>query len=486
SFINHRESESNGKLGANTTFKNIYIQGQLHRFICLNGLDKPITYSNLRLENITLENIPKSYNWIYANAANNNTTSIEIIFKNVRFGNRFIKASDFKTKGTTNFTFNTNGIKYTGYMNPSEQSDCSCPVGNEFHDINDLNIETTSCTQAVLKWTDNNTGESGYRIRRKVASSSTYTTLGDIKANAQTYIDSSVKEGVTYIYQVRALDNGVAATNSNTPGITIPNCPTVTIFKDITDLEITGTACNQVVLSWTDNCTGESGFRIRRKVASESTFTTLGDVDADEQTYTDNSVIDGTTYIYQVRALDNGVAATISNTPQVTTPNCLNDITDLSITDTACNMVVLNWTDNCTGESGFRVYRKISKASNYTPIEDVAADVKAYTDSSVIEGETYIYQVRALDNGVAATNSNTPQITIPNCPIVTILNDITDLAIMDFACNKVVLSWTDNCTGESGFRIRRKVASESAFTTLGDVDADEQTYTDNSVIDGTT
>ncbi|MCG8698552.1 MAG: hypothetical protein MI922_10900, partial [Bacteroidales bacterium] len=89
SFINHRESDSNGKLCANTTFKNIYIQGQLARFICLNGLVKPITYENLRLENITLENIPNSYNWIYANAANNNTTSIEIIFKNVRYGNRF-------------------------------------------------------------------------------------------------------------------------------------------------------------------------------------------------------------------------------------------------------------------------------------------------------------------------------------------------------------------------------------------------------------
>ncbi|MCG8698551.1 MAG: carbohydrate-binding protein, partial [Bacteroidales bacterium] len=146
-------------------------------------------------------------------------------------------------------------------------------------------------------------------------------------------------------------------------------------------------------------------------------FTTLGDVDADEQTYTDNSVIDGTTYIYQVRALDNGMATTISNTPQVTTPNCLNDITDLSITDTACNMVVLNWTDNCTGESGFRVRRKILGESVYTTLEDVPADVESYTDNTVSAVVSYIYQVRVLNNGVAAGGSNNPQVTTPACMV---------------------------------------------------------------------
>lgn len=125
SFINHRESIENGKVCTNTTFRNIYIQPQIARFICLNGLDHAITYNNLTLENITLEQAPKGYNWIYANKADNDSTAIEINFKNVRFGDRFIQQSDFKTKGTVNLSFNDTGEKYIGYLNPEEENN-SC------------------------------------------------------------------------------------------------------------------------------------------------------------------------------------------------------------------------------------------------------------------------------------------------------------------------------------------------------------------------
>ena len=114
SFINHRESEEHGKKCINTTFRHVYIQPQIARLICLNGLDHPITYTNLTLENFTLEQAPKDYNWIYANAADDNSTSIEINFKNVRFGDRFVRQDDFKTKGTVNLSFDDSGTPYTG------------------------------------------------------------------------------------------------------------------------------------------------------------------------------------------------------------------------------------------------------------------------------------------------------------------------------------------------------------------------------------
>lgn len=124
SFINHRESEKNGIVCANATFRNIYIQPQIARFICLNGLDHGITYTNLTIENVTLEQAPKDYNWIYANKADDNSTSIEIKFNNVRFGSRFIQQSDFKTKGTVNLSFNNEGKKFIGYLNPTEEDNC--------------------------------------------------------------------------------------------------------------------------------------------------------------------------------------------------------------------------------------------------------------------------------------------------------------------------------------------------------------------------
>lgn len=129
SFINHRESEENGKMCTNVTFRNVYIQPQIARFVCLNGLDHGITYTNLTLENFTLEKAPKDISWLYANPGDDNSTSIEINFKNVRFGDRFIQQSDFKTKGTVNLSFDDAGDKYLGFMNPNEASSCaSCPT----------------------------------------------------------------------------------------------------------------------------------------------------------------------------------------------------------------------------------------------------------------------------------------------------------------------------------------------------------------------
>ena len=126
SFINHRESEETGKKCENTTFRNVYIQGPIQRLICLNGLVNPIQYTNLTLENFTLENVPE-YNWLYARKeSQSNTTSININFNNVRYGTRFIQQSDFKTIGTVNLSFDETGDKYMGMMNPDEEGECAC------------------------------------------------------------------------------------------------------------------------------------------------------------------------------------------------------------------------------------------------------------------------------------------------------------------------------------------------------------------------
>lgn len=126
SFINHRESEDFGKDCVNTTFRNIYIQPEISRFFCLNGLDHPITYDNVRIENATLEKAPREYNWVYANKADDDSTTVDVTFKNVRFGKRFINQSDFKTKGKVILSFDEAGEKYIGPMNAEEEATCSC------------------------------------------------------------------------------------------------------------------------------------------------------------------------------------------------------------------------------------------------------------------------------------------------------------------------------------------------------------------------
>ena len=115
-FVSLREEESDGKALLNTTIRNILIQGQLIRFIGINGYDyKGIDVSGLVLENIHVINSPSDYNWVYTKSpASPPTYKINISFKNVVFGNRAIALSDFKTLGDVTLNFDNAVTPFAG------------------------------------------------------------------------------------------------------------------------------------------------------------------------------------------------------------------------------------------------------------------------------------------------------------------------------------------------------------------------------------
>lgn len=61
--------------------------------------------------------------------------------------------------------------------------------------------------------------------------------------------------------------------------------------------------------------------------------------------------------------------------------------------------LVLTWTDNATGEAGYKVERKAPGETVFTEIATIAANSTQYTDSGLAAGATYTYRVRAF-NGI--------------------------------------------------------------------------------------
>ncbi|WNJ19120.1 carbohydrate-binding protein [Pontibacter sp. G13] len=191
---------------------------------------------------------------------------------------------------------------------------------------------------------------------------------------------------------------------------------------DITDLSATAVNCSTVTLTWSDE-SGETAYRIRRKLSSESTFTTLGDVNADILTYTDNSVQENLTYLYQVRPVVNNTAVAISNNPSVQIPACGSgggggstpgDISDLAAVATGCGSVTLSWSDE-SGEDGYRIRRKVTGTSSYINLTDVSANTTSYQDNTVSANTSYTYMVRARLNNANVGISNTPNVDVPAC-----------------------------------------------------------------------
>lgn len=70
--------------------------------------------------------------------------------------------------------------------------------------------------------------------------------------------------------------------------------------------------------------------------------------------------------------------------------------------------ITLTWNDTNTTETGHKVYRSLSPmavGSLPAPIATLGANVTSYTDSDVVEGQTYYYRVAAVRNASEAVSS---------------------------------------------------------------------------------
>lgn len=74
----------------------------------------------------------------------------------------------------------------------------------------------------------------------------------------------------------------------------------------------------QVALTWEDNATTETGFRIERRIDGEGDYVFLTNVSADVVTYQDGNVANGKTYCYRVQAYNPGGTSAFSNDACVT------------------------------------------------------------------------------------------------------------------------------------------------------------------------
>lgn len=108
---------------------------------------------------------------------------------------------------------------------------------------------------------------------------------------------------------------------SHISGLAQNACNPSDIIRDISDLSVADFSCSEVQLSWSD-AGNESGYRIRRKVSGEATYSNLTDVGPNVLSYIDNTVQEGVEYIYMVRPLEAGIAVALSNTPSILVTTC--------------------------------------------------------------------------------------------------------------------------------------------------------------------
>ncbi|MEZ5993503.1 MAG: right-handed parallel beta-helix repeat-containing protein [Planctomycetota bacterium] len=178
--------------------------------------------------------------------------------------------------------------------------------------------------------------------------------------------------------------------NGAGPAPTPPNAPTA--------LQVTATGALGADLSWTDNSSNETGFRIERKPAggSYATITTTG---SNTTTFGDSGLTNGQDYTYRVIAANTAGDSSPSNEVTITgtsTPTAPGAPTGCSATALGGLSIQVSWNDTSSNEDGFTLERKDSGGS-FAVIATLTANATGHTDTGLVDGVTYTYRVMATN-----------------------------------------------------------------------------------------
>jgi|SRR5579875_742172 len=154
----------------------------------------------------------------------------------------------------------------------------------------------------------------GYRIYRKNDATSALALVGNVSTTVDSQVtifsDTTMLDGASYIYVVTAIDNETTPNESVASDElavkTIPSVP----------LNLAATSGDQLIhLTWdsvkdanqTKKNENLAGYKIYRKLSSDSEYTFLAQVSGDVTVYNDTTVVNNQSYNYVVTSIDNSL-----------------------------------------------------------------------------------------------------------------------------------------------------------------------------------
>ncbi len=345
---------------------------------------------------------------------------------------------------------------------------------------------TAGNAQVALSWqapASNGGGAiTNYKVYRGVTSNNLtlLTTLGNVLA----YTDSTAVNNTTYYYQVTAVNSGGEGPASNQVSAT-PTPPPVPSAPQ----NLAATAGNaQVALSWqapaSNGGSSITNYKVYRGVTSNNLtlLTTLGVVLA----YTDTSVTNGTTYYYQVTAVNSGGEGPVSNQVSAQPVTPVPPSAPQSVTATAGYLQnSLAWaapaSSGTSPVTNYKIYR--GTASNNIPLLTTVGNVTSYTDTGLTGGTTYYYQISAVSNAGEGTKST----TVSAQPLTPAKPGVPPSFVVAPANAGASLSWgaaASNGATITSYKVYRGTSSssQSLIATLGNV----LTYNDTGLTNKTT
>ncbi|OGF60074.1 MAG: hypothetical protein A2Y62_19655 [Candidatus Fischerbacteria bacterium RBG_13_37_8] len=303
------------------------------------------------------------------------------------------------------------------------------------------------------------------------------------------YTDTQALNGNTYYYNVQPVGTNTDCIGPMSNCITVtpsaPSCSAPT-FGGVTSVS-NPSACNAgIQVNWNTPSSWGTGatsgtFDVRRYTTSGCSGgynTVASALSASTVTYTDTTATAGTTYYYQVVAINNctpplsstgttscsaAIIDTVGTAPTGLTNNTAADVNACADTGVLITWTAnpTNWGDNGSGTRTYTVLRNGTAISG-----NLAYGTTNYTDTTGTNGTSYTYTVRYV-NGCALNATTTgasaaDNIDVTPCPAV----GNTLLVAKSGVGPLVDLTWTAvTCADISNYRVYGSATYDATFPT---------------------
>lgn len=263
-----------------------------------------------------------------------------------------------------------------------------------------LAATANNTTQITVSWTNNSSSETGIVVERCQGVSCTFdgsilTTTGP---GISTYVDTAVANGVTYSYQVKAVNSTLSWASAYSATVTraapAAAAPVLAVPTAVSDTRID--------LSWTDPNSDETNYLVLRDNVVIATRP------ANSTSYSDTGVTAGNSYTYLIRAAKTATNSWTAESNTRTASPSTPAPASLSATVASSTQLNLSWLNVTTTETEVRVERcQNAGCSDFAEIAVIpkAQPDTSYIDTSVVPGVTYRYQVRAANTVIGWTSA---------------------------------------------------------------------------------
>jgi titin len=319
-----------------------------------------------------------------------------------------------------------------------------------------------SSSRINLTWTDNAINEIGFKIERSF-DGTTYAQVGTIGANMRSFTHLNLTSSTLHFYRVRAYDGPNHSAFSN-----VASAVTQAALLAPSNLAATTVSSSQINLTWTDNAVNETGFKLERSTDGVN-FTQSNTLSKNAVKFSVTGLLASTTYHFRLRAYEGPNHSPYSNIPSATTTPAPAAPSNLTATAVSSNRINLTWTDNPTNEGGFKLERS-TNGVNFSQIVSLAANTNSYANTGLTSSTTYHYRIRAYEGPNYSAFANVASATTQATPAAP-----SNLAATAVSSSKINLTWTDNASTETGFKIERSTDGTN-FTQIASLLANSTSF----------